>query len=123
MPWRPHGRAEVDADNPRAWATCDQCGFNYNLFRLRYQYKYAGTSLINTNFLVCPTCLDTPNPNFKTIVIPADPKPIFNPRPENYSIDETQVRMVQEDIPRVTEDEISYRLPDNSVDDANEDAP
>jgi hypothetical protein len=123
MAWRPHGPAEVDPNNPRAWATCDQCGWITNLYKLSYQYKFAGTSLINTNFLVCPTCLDTPNPNLKTIVLPPDPKPVFNPRPENYAVDETAVRMIQDGTPRITEDEEEYLLPDSSVTDADVSAP
>jgi hypothetical protein len=123
MPWRPHGPAEVDPDSPRAWATCDRCGWITNHYKLGWQYQYAGTALINKQILVCQSCMDIPAPFMKTIIIPADPKPIMNARPEPYAIDQTQVRMVQDGTPRVTEDEEDYRLPDSSVTDANEDTP
>jgi len=41
--------------------------------------------LVNLRLLVCPECLDVPQPQLRTIIIPADPLPIPNPRPENYT--------------------------------------
>jgi len=40
--------------------------------------------LQNLRLLVCKTCLDVPQPALKTIIIPPDPLPVLNPRPENY---------------------------------------
>jgi len=89
MAWRPHPRgASTDRSAPRAWATCDRCGFIYNHYKLSWQYDWAGPQLINKRFLVCPRCLDVPQENLRTIVIPPDPPPIYNARPEPYSIDE-----------------------------------
>ena len=48
----PHGRAKVDASNPRAFGVCDRCGFLYNHKDLRWQYDYRGRSLQNLRILV-----------------------------------------------------------------------
>lgn len=93
MAWRPHGRAQVDPDNPRAWATCDRCSMLYNLNRLHWQSQWAGHSLINLRLLVCDTCLDVPAQFLRTPVLPPDPPPVFNARVEPYSIDETDYRV------------------------------
>jgi hypothetical protein len=88
MSFRPHGRASVDPSNPSSFGVCDRCGFWYNLRDLRWQYQWAGLTLINLRLLVCDPCYDTPAPFLKTIIIPPDPAPIFNTRPEPFSIDE-----------------------------------
>lgn len=41
--------------------------------------------LQNLRLLVCKRCLDVPMDQLKTIVIPADPMPVLNPRPEHYA--------------------------------------
>lgn len=89
MSWRPHGHAEVDPDWPRAWATCDRCGFLYNHYKLQWQYEWAGFSLINKRLLVCETCLDKPAEFLRAVVIPSDPKPVFNARSVAHFVDET----------------------------------
>jgi hypothetical protein len=40
--------------------------------------------LQNIRLLVCSHCYDTPNQQLRTIIIPPDPLPVFNPRPERY---------------------------------------
>jgi hypothetical protein len=87
MAWRPHDRAEVDADNPRGWARCGRCYCLTNHYKLRWQFRFAGPRLINTNLLVCENCLDIPNPQERTIVIPPDPVPIKNARPSDTSVE------------------------------------
>jgi hypothetical protein len=42
--------------------------------------------LQNLRLLVCKECLDVPQPQLKSIVIPADPTPVLNPRPEQYAV-------------------------------------
>lgn len=87
--WKPK-YAEVDPDNPVAWATCDRCGRINNINKLTWQYDYRGTSqLQNLRILVCAPCYDVPNPQFQPYILPPDPPPIFNARPENYTLDET----------------------------------
>lgn len=103
MAWRPHGRAEVDSSNPRGWATCDRCGLNYNLFKLNYQFQWAGTDLINLRLRVCPTCMDTPSEFLRTVIIPPDPLPLIDPRPEPYVLDEVDYRATEDGDQRVTE--------------------
>lgn len=88
MAWRPHGHARVNPDNPRAWATCDRCGFNFNHYMLQWQYQWTGFKLTNLRILVCDSCLDKPAPFLQAIILPPDPPPLFNVRPEPYALDE-----------------------------------
>lgn len=82
------GRARTNASAPQAHAICDRCGFRYNHVDLKWQYQYAGAGLQNLRILVCCRCLDTPQDQLRSIVIPADPVPVINPRPEFYVLDE-----------------------------------
>lgn len=82
---RPHGRATVNVKQPRAFAVCDRCGFLYNHHQLKWQMDWRGPMLQNLRILVCPTCYDMAQEQLKTIVLPADPIPIMNARPENYT--------------------------------------
>jgi hypothetical protein len=85
---RPHGEAEVDARYPRAHAICDRCGRKTNHFKLRWQMDWRGPRMQNLRILVCHSCYDAPQQNGqRTIMIPADPLPIMNARPENYVAD------------------------------------
>lgn len=85
-PWHPTGRGVASARNPRALAVCDRCYFTYNLDQLTWQYQWAGVKLQNLRLLVCHECLDNPQPQLKTIIIPPDPLPVLNPRPEQYNV-------------------------------------
>jgi hypothetical protein len=119
MAWRPHGRASVDPCNPSAWATCDRCGCNINLRNLHWQSDWRGNALVNLRLLVCDRCLDTPSPWFRSIVLPADPPPIMNARPEAYTIDETDWRVIEDKSAfRVTEDGTATRVPENDATEA-----
>jgi hypothetical protein len=86
-PWHPTGKAKVNARAPQAQAVCDRCYLNYSLRDLKWQFQWSGVQQQNLRLLVCQTCLDVPQPQLKTIVIPADPPALMNTRPENY--DET----------------------------------
>jgi hypothetical protein len=88
---RPHGRARADRHDPRAWAVCDSCGFLYNKIELRWQYEWAGNRLVNQNALVCEECYDVPQEQLRVIILPADPEPVANPRPERYTIDNNPI--------------------------------
>jgi len=81
---RQHGRASISAKHPRALAVCDRCGALYNHDRLQWQYQWVGPRLQNLYRLVCQPCLDIPQEQLKLIVLPPDPVPIANARPENY---------------------------------------
>lgn len=103
MPWRPHGHARVDPQRPQAWASCDRCGFNFNLVDLSYQFQWAGVDLINQGIKVCSTCVDVPSDFLRTIIIPPDPDPVDQPRPEPYAFDEVDYRITEDGSTRVTE--------------------
>lgn len=91
---RPHGRAHIDVNNPRALGVCDFCGFLYNLQNLRWQFEWVGPQLRNQRMLVCRTCNDKPQEQLRTIVLPPDPIPVFNPRPENYVQDDNPMSAI-----------------------------
>lgn len=110
MPWRFQGRAQTDASNPRAHGSCDRCGFRWNLYQLQYQYQWAGTDLINLRIRVCPTCLDKPSEFLRTIIIPPDPVPAFDPRPEPFAFDEIDYRVTEELDQRVTQNDLDRVL-------------
>ena len=77
------GHARTSARNPQAHAFCDRCGGRYNHVDLSWQMDWAGASIINKRILVCRTCMDLPQTQLRSIVLPADPVPIMNPRPGN----------------------------------------
>ncbi len=85
---RPHGRYSVDASRPRAKAVCDRCGFLYQHDKLQWQFQWVGTKLQNIRRLVCNSCLDAPQMQLRTIILPIDPEPILNARPEDYVSDD-----------------------------------
>lgn len=78
------GRAVTNPQNPRAFGVCDRCGFWYNLHKLKYQWQWQGTTLVNLRFRVCPACMDVPQPQLKARMAPPDPVPVNDPRPENF---------------------------------------
>lgn len=88
------GRARTSARNPQAFAVCDRCALWYNHVNLKWQYDWAGASLINKRILVCDTCYDEPQQQLRSIIIPADPVPIVNPRTEPYTWDSTDYRQI-----------------------------
>jgi len=55
---------------------------------LKWQHQYAGVGVINLNLLVCSRCLDQMQPQLTATIIPIDPEPIMDARPEYYSVDE-----------------------------------
>lgn len=103
MAWRFHGRAQVDPSSPRAFGVCQRCGFLYNVRDLTFQFVWAGAAKVNTGLLVCEGCLDEPNEQLRTIVLPADPPSIMNARVEPYSLDETDYRITEDGSTLTTE--------------------
>lgn len=87
-PWHPTGRARVNPSRSEAQGVCDRCNFNFSLRDLKWQFQWAGLRLQNIRLLVCDRCLDIPQIQLRTIIIPPDPVPILNPRPELYSREE-----------------------------------
>lgn len=78
------GRARTSATSPQAHAICDRCGFRYNFVDLIWQYEWRGATLQNIRILVCKKCLDIPQENVRSIVVPADPQPIINARVQDF---------------------------------------
>jgi hypothetical protein len=86
------GRARVSAKLPQAQAVCDRCGIWHNRIDLTWQTDWRGTALQSLWLLVCRRCLDVPNEQLRNIQLPADPVPIWQPRPENFADAETDYR-------------------------------
>ena len=77
------GHAVTNPQHPRAFGVCDACGFWFNHHKLRYAVEWQGTQLVNLRFLVCERCWDKPNDQLRAKIVPPDPVPIRDPRPEN----------------------------------------
>lgn len=90
MRLHPRG-AQVNPSDPRAWATCDRCSLIFNHYKLSFQYEWCGTRLTNIRVLVCSSCEDEPQRQLGTVLLPPDPMPIMNARPERYALDEQPV--------------------------------
>lgn len=85
MAWVRYTNATINSQSPQALATCDRCGFVHNHKELDWQYDWAGPRLQNQGLLVCDSCMDVPQQNGRrTFIIPPDPVPIKNPRPDPY---------------------------------------
>lgn len=105
MARRPHPRyADTDPSFPRAWGTSDRSGFITNLSKMRWQLAWRGNQLYNTRFLVRDWEYDTPQEQLRTLILPPDPPPLFNARPEPYVMDETDYRTTQDGDIRTTQD-------------------
>lgn len=93
---RPHPRrASTNPSSPRAWGTDDRSGFVGNHENLCWQFDWAGTGLVNKRILVYPDELDVPQRQLGTIILPPDPAPVMNARPESYAIDEVWPMMME----------------------------
>jgi len=105
MAYRPHGRAKVNPSAPVSFAVCDRCGFWHSITDLTWQFQWSGPNLQNLRLLVCPTCLDTPQPQLKPRILPPDPMPTLNARPENFLIDDFDYQSTEDDDVLVTQDD------------------
>lgn len=90
------GRARTSARKPQAHAICDRCGFRYNFVNLSWQYGWRGAAVQNLRILVCPPCRDKLQEQLRAIVLPADPVPIVNARTQDFSLAETDLRVISE---------------------------
>lgn len=104
MAWRFTGRAVVNPSAPVSFACCDRCGFWYQITDLQWQFQFAGPNLQNLRLLVCRHCLDIPQPQLKPRILPPDPMPTLNARPEQFLIDDFDYRVTEDDDIRITED-------------------
>ena len=106
-------RAAVDPYDPRAWGTSDRNGFVGNHENMCWQFDWRGTTLVNLRVLVFEDELDEPQRQLGTIILPPDPVPVLNARPENYYIDEQTQRVTQDGVLRVQMDG-TIRIESNS---------
>lgn len=107
MAYRWHPKySETDPDSPRAWGTCDRCGFVWPLYKLQWQFDYQGASVLqNLRILVCDPCYDVPQPQTSPYILPPDPLPVYNARPESYTLDETSWLSTQDGDPLATQND------------------
>lgn len=87
------GHARVNARAPEPAGVCDRCSMIYSLADLAFQYDFTGAGLINKRILVCRTCMDVPQPQLLSRILPADPVPIMNPRPFDWVAAEEDLRV------------------------------
>jgi hypothetical protein len=85
---RPHGKARVNPNSPDAFGECDLCGRLWNLIDLQWNYQWGGNKLYNTRSLRCRECLDVPQEQLRTIILPPDPMPVLNARITNFAYEE-----------------------------------
>lgn len=104
MAWRFHSRAYASATRPEAWGQCDRCNRTYLHKNLTFQKKWQGIQLANLFILVCWECYDKPQENIRTLIIPPDPVPIMNARPEQYDQEVPSFLMTEDRQALLTED-------------------
>jgi hypothetical protein len=93
---RPQSKhVRVNPNNPSAAAECDLCGRWYNLVDLKFNMEWSGTHIYNTGSLRCRECLDVPQEQWRTIVLPPDPPPVLNARVPNFDYEEQTTRITQ----------------------------
>lgn len=83
--------ARVDPSRPQGWARSDRNGFIGNLADMAWQWDWAGDRIINKRIIVHKDELDQPQRQLGTLVLPPDPAPLLNARPEQYNVDEWPV--------------------------------
>jgi hypothetical protein len=83
-----YGRATINPSAPEAVGVCDRCGKLFDLRALRFQFDWAGTGMLNKQLRVCAQCYDQPQEQLRTIILPPDPPPVWQPRTEPYLVDE-----------------------------------
>jgi hypothetical protein len=76
---------------------------------MQFQYDFMGGPVPqNLGLLVCGRCLDGLNYQNKLLILPPDPAPIFNTRPEPYAVDETNWLTTQDGDTLATQDDVPF---------------
>jgi len=83
-----YGRATINPNDPEALGICDGCGFLFNLRALRWQFEWCGTTMMNMQLRKCSQCLDVPQEQLRTIILPPDPPSVRDPRLEPFFVDQ-----------------------------------
>lgn|GEM_PF-1516756 len=79
----PTGFARVSRRAPKGFGICDTCGYLYNRIDLVEQVEFYGNEVKWTGSMVCTrTCSDKPQAQLTSPILPPDPEPLDNPRPE-----------------------------------------
>ena len=73
--------AYADISRPDEWYFCDRCNFRKMKKEANFQFDWRGSKMANLRLLVCPVCLDDPQPQLRTILIGPDPVPVKDARP------------------------------------------
>lgn len=107
------GRARTSAKRPQAHAICDRCGRRWNFVDLKWQMEWRGATLQNIRVLVCPPCVDIPQENIRSIVLPADPTPIINARVQDFDLAESDYRSLSR--PTVVDPITGIPIPDTTL--------
>lgn len=100
---RPQSRhVRVDPTDPEAAGQCDRCGRWFSLRELTWQFEWAGQQLVNKEILVCigGGCLDVPQEQLRTIILPPDPMPVQNARVPNFAYEEQTDRITEYNAPK-----------------------
>jgi hypothetical protein len=95
MSRRQSNYVRVDPSNPQSAGQCDLCGFWFALRDLTPQTQWAGTHIFQFNSLRCWKCLDVPNEQLRTIILPPDPPPMQNSRVPNFAFEQQTIRITQ----------------------------
>lgn len=72
---------------------------------LTWQFQFAGPNLQNLRLLVCQQCNDVPQPQLKPRLLPPDPPPVLNARPQNYLAADIDQRYTEDEGYRIDEDD------------------
>lgn len=123
------GRARVSSRHPEAHAICQRCGFRYLRRDLVPQFQWAGAKLQDLNLYVCKrTCVDVPQMQLRSIIIPPDPVPVYKPFPEVYEITVPNFIATESDtfagndLTTEAGDQIVWEIQDTPLPDANDPA-
>jgi len=100
--------ARTNPRSPRAWSTCQRCGFIANLDDLDDQGQWRGLQIMSINLQVCYKCLDVPQRQLGAIILSPDPLPAPRALPEPYPVDEYWPRLLQGGQPRVLQQQGRY---------------
>lgn len=105
MTYRPHSKYASNSAKAGPWSTCDRCGFIWSQSDLQWQFDYVGGPVPQSQgWLVCDRCINPLTLQRQLLILPPDPPPIFNTRPENYTVDESNWLTTQDDNIITTQD-------------------
>lgn len=107
MAHRPKPKYASKDPHQGPWTTCDRCGFIWSGTSMRFQYDYMGGPTPQyLGVLVCPRCEDDLMYQRKLLILPPDPEPFRNTRPEPYEVDEAGPTQQLAAVIQATQDEI-----------------